>query len=348
MKFPWIQNRIPSLVLAPMEGVTDAPMRTLMTERGGISFCVSEFLRVTQQVYPSRVFFDHVPELKMNCKTPSGVPVQIQLLGGNEEIMALNALRACELGAGAIDLNFGCPSPVVNRHDGGAALLRYPERIRKIVETVRKAVPSEIPVSAKLRLGWECMEDIFVNAEQAALGGASWLTIHARTKVQGYAPPAHWKYIGELKKRHSIPIVANGDIWNRQDFLRCREVTGCEHFMIGRGALANPTLANEIALELGILTLRNSQSPQPFSFHPQQWEPILLRFSEITQSMSERSNYTASRIKQWLKLSHIKNPLVPWFDEVKVCKTSEEIFSVLRRYGDTRLGGTNGEVSGTH
>src|SRR4051812_25679195 len=176
MRFPWISHEKPAVVLAPMEGVTDAPMRTLLTERGGFTFCVSEFLRISQELLPHRVYTEHVPELLTECKTPSGVPIQIQLLGGDEEKMALSALRACELGAGAIDLNFGCPAPTVNRHDGGASLLRYPHRIRNIVSAVRKAFPPEIPVSAKLRLGWESMEDILLNAEQAALGGASWLT----------------------------------------------------------------------------------------------------------------------------------------------------------------------------
>lgn len=332
MSFSWISINQPALVLAPMEGVTDAPMRNLLTERGGFSFCVSEFLRVNQELYPAHVFYEHLPELKSECRTPSGTPVQVQLLGGNEEMMAFNALRACELGAKAIDINFGCPSPRVNQHDGGASLLRSPQRIRMIVAAVRNAVPKEIPVSAKLRLGWECMEDIFVNAEQAELGGASWLTIHARTKVQGYAPPAHWKYIGELRRRSGVPIVANGDIWSKEDFLRCQEITGCQHFMIGRGALANPSLVFEMAYQLGM----NSSEVSPFIQHPQYWEPLLLRFSEITRPMAQHSHYTSCRIKQWLKLASIKNSL-PWFDEVKRTQTLDELFRIIRSQASVSL-----------
>lgn len=332
MSFTWISPHQPAVVLAPMEGVTDAPMRALMTEIGGLSFCVSEFLRVTHQLYPNHVFQEHVPEFETSCKTPAGVPVQIQLLGGDEEMMALNAQRACNLGAKAIDINFGCPSPVVNRHDGGASLLRYPERIRRIVAAVRQAVPVGIPVSAKLRLGWESMDDIFINAENAALGGASWITIHGRTKMQGYTPPAYWQNIGKVREMLDIPVVANGDIWTREDFLRCRDQTGCKHFMIGRGALANPVLARQIARELGLDL--SSQAPADFTHHPAEWEPLLKRFSEIATpeavaESSKQTRYVVCRIKQWLKMAGMRTPLGPWFDEVKRCNTVEDVFAKL-------------------
>lgn len=327
MPFSWIVPEQPALVLAPMEGVTDAPMRTLLTERGGYSFCVSEFLRISQEIPPARTYYEHVPELLSGCKTQSGVPVQIQLLGGNEEKLAKSALIACELGAGAIDLNFGCPAPTVNRHDGGASLLKHPHRLRSIVEAVRKAVPKEIPVSAKLRLGWENPEDIYLNAEQACLGGASWLTIHARTRMQGYAPPAHWKFIGEVRRRLGIPIVANGEIWSLEDFLRCQDETGCRHFMLGRGSLGDPSLVHGIAHELGIQV---SQSAFPFSQLPKDWVPLLRRYSEISQPYAHVSQYTACRIKQWLRFANLKKPL-PWFDEIKRGKNQEEIFGILAR-----------------
>jgi tRNA-dihydrouridine synthase C len=240
VNFKWIQPGQPALILAPMEGVMDAPMRALLTERGGITYCVSEFLRISQEVPPLHVFTEHVPELSQGSQTPVGVPIQVQLLGGNAERLAQSAALACVMGAPAIDLNFGCPAPTVNRHDGGASLLRYPERIREIVAAVKAAVPESVPVSAKLRLGWESMDDVFENAEQAYLGGAAWITVHARTKMQGYRPPAHWKYIAEIRRRIPIEVIANGEIWTLDDFKRCRDETGCTHFMLGRGAW--PTL----------------------------------------------------------------------------------------------------------
>lgn len=325
MRFKWIDAGKPAIILAPMEGVTDAPMRAFLTERGGFHFCVSEFLRITQSVLPARCYFEHVPELKAGCKTPTGVPVQIQLLGGDEEKMALSAKKVCDLGATGIDLNFGCPAPTVNRHDGGAAILRHPERIQKIVAAVRTAVPAHIPVSAKLRLGWESMDDIFVNAEKAALGGASWITIHARTKTQGYRPPAHWRYIGQVRKQLQIPVIANGEIWTREDFLRCQEETGCIHYMIGRGALGDPALPHEMARELGIAFEKNSQ--YPVGTQPQDWLPLLTRFAEINGPTV--ANQTLARIKQWLKFALIRQNL-PWFETVKKAKNIEEFFELLK------------------
>src|SRR5207237_5465230 len=122
--------------------------------------------------------------------------------------------------------------------------------IRAIVAAVRAAVPEQVPVSAKLRLGWDDIHAIHVNADRAAEGGASWITIHARTKCQGYRPPAYWKPIGEVRSRLPIPVVANGEIWTLDDLRRCRDETGCQHFMLGRGAVADPALARAAAREL--------------------------------------------------------------------------------------------------
>ena len=116
-----VQN--PRLFLAPMEGVTDWAMRDLLTEVGGIDQCVTEFLRITDTLMPPSVFEKNCPELKTGSRTRSGTPVFIQLLGGQAEPLAMDAARAVDLGALGIDLNFGCPAPTVNRHDGGATLL---------------------------------------------------------------------------------------------------------------------------------------------------------------------------------------------------------------------------------
>ena len=119
--------------------------------------------------------------------------------------MAAAAVFAHQLGAMAIDINFGCPARTVNRDHGGVMLLQHPKRIREIVAAMRSALPAEIPVSAKLRLGWDSIESIDANAEMAAEGGAAWLTIHARTRTQGYAPPVYWSPIGRVREWSSFP-----------------------------------------------------------------------------------------------------------------------------------------------
>src|SRR5690606_10803098 len=144
-----------TLLLAPMEGLLDFVLRDVLTRVGGVDRCVSEFIRVTGSLLPERVFHRFLPELRNGGRTLAGVPVRAQLLGSDPVSMAENAARLAELGPEGIDLNFGCPARTVNRHGGGAALLREPERIARVVAAVRRAVPRHLPVSAKMRLGYD-------------------------------------------------------------------------------------------------------------------------------------------------------------------------------------------------
>src|SRR5690349_5251397 len=167
-----------------MDGVTDWVHRELATRIGGISQCVSEFIRVTDVAPPAKVFLRDCPELARGGRTSVGVPVFVQILGGDPAAMAEAAHTAASLGALGVDINFGCPAKRVNNHDGGASILRSPARAELITRAVRAAVPSAIPVTVKVRLGW-CDSDSVVDIAKAAeQGGASWLTIHARTKQQ--------------------------------------------------------------------------------------------------------------------------------------------------------------------
>lgn len=307
----WIRNGKPALVLAPMEGVTDAPMRALQTERLAFTHTVTEFLRVSKQALPAKTIRRQMPELRNGSRTPSGVPVSLQLLGGDPEKLAETAVTAVKHGALGIDLNFGCPAPTVNRHDGGATLLKYPERIEDIIKTVRDSLPKHIPVSAKLRLGFDDPNAIYENATRAARAGAAWIAVHGRTKAQGYQPPAYWAPIGEIRRALDIPVVANGEIWTIEDFRRCRDETGSEHFMLGRGALANPCLPAQVAHELGIL----SRKPEPYPGQDE-WRALLARLLDISEPLSDNPSYGISRAKQWLKYVGMKRPF-PDFERVK-------------------------------
>jgi tRNA-dihydrouridine synthase C len=267
-----------------------------------------------------------VPELLHGCMTPAGIPVQVQLLGGDPGKLALAALVSVRAGARAVDLNFGCPARTVNSHDGGATLLKYPKRIRDIVAAVRAAVPADVPVSAKLRLGWDDPDAIHVNAERAAEGGADWITIHARTKAQGYRPPAYWQHIAEVRARLGIPVVANGEIWTLDDLRRCRDQTGCQHFMLGRGVLADPSLPRRAAHELGL----RGASPAPvFARTPAEWLPLILRFVELSTISGLSGGYIVRRIKQWLRMANCDGKLV-WFDALKTRQCQQELLDHLR------------------
>ncbi|WFE71075.1 tRNA-dihydrouridine synthase [Halomonas sp. M1] len=233
--------------LAPMEGVIDALTRDLLTRQAGFDWSVTEFVRVVDARLPPRVFYRHCPELTQRpVATPSGVPVHLQLLGSDPTALAENARQALALGALSIDLNFGCPAKLVNRHDGGASLLRRPERVYQAVKAVAEALEGQIPVTAKIRLGFSDRRLAIACAQATQAGGAARLVVHGRTRDEGYRPPAHWEWISKIRHQVSIPVVANGDIWTLEDYWKARTLSGCRDVMLGRSALADPWLAPRI------------------------------------------------------------------------------------------------------
>ncbi|MDO3384351.1 tRNA-dihydrouridine synthase [Gilvimarinus sp. SDUM040013] len=277
--------------LAPMEGVVDYLVRDQVTAIGGVDQCVTEFVRVVDQPLPRRVFRRLCPELENLCKTPAGVPVKLQLLGGQAPAMGENALRAVRAGANAIDLNFGCPAKTVNKSDGGACLLRTPTRLYDIVAAVRRAVPKQITVSAKIRLGYEDRSGYLECAHACADGGADELVVHGRSKADGYHPPAYWDHIGHIHQALSIPVIANGEIWTVDDFIKCREESHCEDIMLGRGLLARP----DLALQIKALVAGQEYQPQPW-----RWALEQLHQYYQTSLPIYPIKYAGNRIKQWL------------------------------------------------
>ncbi len=303
------------LFLAPMEGVTDWVMRDLLTEVGGIDQCVTEFLRVTDKLYPDSVFYKNCPELHTYSKTRSGVPVFIQLLGGQAEPLAANAYRAYELGALGIDLNFGCPAKTVNRHDGGATLLKHTDRLYNIVKTVRSAVPATIPVTAKIRLGFDDPSACLENAKAVEEAGANWLTVHCRTKTDGYKPPAYWEWISRIQEVSKIRLVTNGEIWNVDDFKRCSETSKTTDYMIGRGALRNPYLFQEI---------KNLIAKPTISQADQNIHHLLPQFFNASTDYKNAA-FAVARTKQWLKqLSAQNDDFKQLFEEIKILTKPNE------------------------
>lgn len=321
-----VQN--PRLFLAPMEGVTDWAMRDLLTEVGGIDQCVTEFLRVTDTLMPHSVFEKNCPELKTGSRTRSGTPVFIQLLGGQAEPLAANAARAAEMGALGIDLNFGCPAPTVNRHDGGATLLKHTDRIYKIVKTVRDAVPAGVPVTAKIRLGFDDPSACLENAKAIEEAGATWLTVHCRTKTDGYKPPAYWEWIPRLKEATKIEIVTNGEIWTVDDFTKCHSTAQTPSYMVGRGALRNPFIFKKI---------KETLKAQPASSELTVRE-LVPKFYESSVLYGKHETFAVARTKGWLKQLSLSNPeFESIFEEVKVLTQGPEFKKALYRRLETPL-----------
>lgn len=283
------------LLLAPMEGLLDHTLRDILTRVGGIDRCVSEFIRVTGTLLPERAFYRVVPELRHGGRTRAGVPVRAQLMGSDPACLAENAARLASLGPAGIDLNFGCPAKVVNRHGGGAALLQEPELLGRIVAAVRRAVPPSMPVSAKMRLGFHDASRAVECALALQDGGAEELVVHARTRADGYRPPAYWDRIREIRAALGIPVVANGEIWTAADARRCREDSGCDHLMLGRGMVSDPGLALAIA------------APWHGAVAWETLLPLLGDFWALVQG-HVAPRHQAGRLKQWLNYLRRRHP----------------------------------------
>lgn len=284
----------PMILLAPMEGLLDHMLRDTLTRVGGVDRCVSEFIRVTDQLLPARVFKRIVPELLHGSRTAAGVPVRAQLLGSDPQCVAENAARLAELGPEGIDLNFGCPAKTVNRHRGGAVLLDEPELVGEIVAAVRRAVPSQVPVSAKMRLGNEDRDRMLDCARAIAAGGATELVVHGRTKRDGYKPPAFWDQIARVREAVGIEVVANGEVWTVEDALQCLCESGCRSLMLGRGMVANPGLALAVR---AALDRDGGQSAAALA-----WADVIPLmdsfFAQVRGKVATR--HQAGRLKQWL------------------------------------------------
>jgi len=309
------------IVLAPMEGVLDHLMRDLLTQIGGYDLCVTEFVRVVDQVISDRAYLRACPELTnanaYGCTTNAGTPVRVQLLGQHPTCMGDNAAKVIELGSHGVDINFGCPAKTVNKNRGGAVLLKDPENLYQIVSAIRKSVPKEAIVSAKIRLGYEDKSLAIENAQAIEAAGANELTVHARTKVEGYRPPAHWQWIAKIKQAVNLPVIANGDIFSLEDAETCRQVSTCSDIMIGRGALMLPNLAN-------VIKAKSQAMPWPAV------QSLLLSYTAC-ETYGDKSKYYPNRIKQWLKylkLEYVEAQAL--FQEVRILKTAPDIIAVLK------------------
>ncbi|WP_372761578.1 tRNA-dihydrouridine synthase [Pseudoalteromonas sp.] len=312
------------LVLAPMEGVVDFKMRQLLTNIGGFDLCVTEFVRVIDACLPDKLFYRYCPELSNNGLTSAGTPVRIQLLGQVPGALAENAVKAISLGSHGVDLNFGCPAKTVNKSKGGAVLLKDPEHMYQVIKAVRDAVDSEHQVSAKIRLGFDDDSNSQEIVDAVVNAGASSIAIHARTKRDGYSPPAYWEKIPPLIKDKNIAVVANGEIWQVADALLCQQRSGCSDLMLGRGALSHPDLARKIKAHV---------NNEPYT--SLQWEHIIYHLinSAIHQDPAKDEKYFSSRTKQWLGYLKRQYPQAACvFDEIRRLKAKDEVAEVLKKY----------------
>ncbi|HIF9504961.1 TPA: tRNA dihydrouridine(16) synthase DusC [Photobacterium damselae] len=305
------------VILGPMEGVLDHLMREILTDINDYDLCVTEFVRVVDRLFPNSVFYRLCPELHNGGKTRAGTPVRVQILGQDPNWMAENGHRAVELGSPGVDINFGCPAKQVNKSKGGAVLLKEPELIHQIVKSVRQAVDPTKPVTAKIRLGWDDPNHCFEIADAIAQAGADEITVHGRTKEDGYrAEEIKWDYIHQLQQHSPISIVANGEVWNYQDGQQCIATTGTQSLMVCRGAINLPNLGNVI---------KYNADHMPWT----EVLDLLLHYSTF-EIKGDKGLYYPNRIKQWFAyLRHEYPQAKALFADVRRHNKAQPIVDIL-------------------
>jgi len=231
-------NGCPYLQLAPMEGVGDRTFRKAMASIGGFDEAVRDFIRVPRCA--------HVKSLAREYEADelAPTPLAAQIMGSEPDLMGAMAQELAQRGAPRIDVNCGCPSNTVTGRGAGSSLLKAPNILYEVVRAVVKSV--SIPVSIKMRSGYEDTSLFQENLAAAQESGVRYITLHPRTKSDGYGPPARWDLIAAAKSFLQIPLVGNGDICTVEDAVNMLKTTRCDGLMIGRGSIMNPFLFHQI------------------------------------------------------------------------------------------------------
>ncbi len=220
-----------------MEGVTHPALRDLMVKLGGLHLVCTEFVRITQAAV-------HPALMRKAVRKSPGCPLSVQVMGNDEQQLATAAQLVEAAGADVVDINLGCPMPRVVRKGVGAALLKEPALLSRIMRRMRGGTRGLL--SAKIRAGFETSDDAVATALRVEAEGVDFITVHPRRRADFYRGVADWRIIAEIRQALTIPVVGNGDVWYAKDAFRMQQETGADAVMIGRPALRNPWIFVQI------------------------------------------------------------------------------------------------------
>jgi len=311
-----IKNRV---VLAPMAGISNTAYRQIIKEMGA-GLIYAEMVSDKAIIYGSERTLDL---LKMDEKEK---PIAQQIFGSDINSFVKAAKFIDETNQfDIIDINMGCPVPkVAIKNQAGSALLKNPAKVKEIVKAVVEAV--NVPVTVKIRSGWD---ENSINAVEIAKAveeaGASAITVHGRTRSQGYSGKADWNIIKKVKENVSIPVIGNGDIRSCYDAKKMLEQTGCDAVMIGRGVLGNPWLIKECVEYLHNGTIPKEITPQEKIEMLKRHYQLLLDSTNEKQAILEIRTHALWYIKGLPGSATVKN-------EICQTKSSEELFEILNKY----------------
>ncbi len=291
----------PDVVLAPMAAVTDLPFRTICEELG-VGLTITEFLSADALTNGAQKTVDKL------TASLDGRPFGVQIFGRQPERMAEAAQLAVDIGASLVDINMGCPAKRVVAGACGSALMREPELAQELVRAVRaQARPAERPVTVKHRAGWD---ERHLNAPEFAQAmveaGAAMITVHGRTRAQGFSGKSDRAIIGKVRQAlpAHIPVVGNGDVVSVEDYVRMREETGCDAVMIGRGALGNPWLFRAIRQQLDGQPISEPTAEERLA--------VFLRHIDLIASHAELMKTQNDRTR---RLLHELRKAVAWYSK---------------------------------
>lgn len=314
-----IKNQV---VLAPMAGISDSAYRTIIKEMGAGLICA-------EMVSDKAIFYNSKKTIDMLYMEESERPISQQIFGSDKESFVYAAKYIEEnMHPDIIDINMGCPVPkVALRAQAGSALLKDPNKVYEIVKAVVESV--KVPVTVKIRSGWD---NNSINAVEIAKviesAGASAITVHPRTRAQGYSGKADWNIIKEVKENVSIPVIGNGDIKSCYDAKKMLEETKCDAVMIGRGVIGNPWLIKET-----VEYLENNKEPSKVS-DIDKINMILEHINRIVKTKSEKLGMLEIRTHISYYLKGMKNN-IEIKNKIFKTKTLEELINILKEYKES-------------